>query len=260
MRIVIEKTANAVFENAAERLAQLVQRRPNAVLGLATGRTMVGTYSALVRHHRDGLSLAGITTFNLDEYVGMKGDDPRSFHHFMVKHLVEPTDLPPSSLNMPDGHADDLFAEAARYEQAIDDAGGLDLQLLGMGRNGHIGFNEPGSSLRSLTRVKALTRDTLEANKNDLEGTNPEAALTMGLGTILNARSCLLLATGGAKAYAVKAMAEGPLTARVPASVLQLHRDVIVIVDEAAAALLDHYDYYVRAEKLQRQLEERHSP
>ena len=113
---------------------------------------------------------------------------------------------------MPDGHAEDVFAEAERYETAIEAAGGIDLQLLGMGRNGHVGFNEPGSSLASVTRIKALTRDTLEANKDDLEGSNPEAALTMGLGTILNARQCLLLATGGAKAYAVKAMAEGPLT------------------------------------------------
>lgn len=261
MRVVIEPTAKAVSRNAAGRLAALVRSRPDCVLGLATGQTMVEVYRELVRRHReDGLSLGGVKTFNLDEYVGVAPEDPRSFHHFMLRHLVAPTDLRPEAAHVPDGHASDLFAEAERYEGAIAEAGGLDLQLLGLGRNGHLGFNEPGSSLKSLTRVKALTRETLEANREDLGAEqhappSPNAAITMGLGTILSARACILLALGEAKADAVVAMIEGPVTARLPASALQMHRDVVVLLDEPAASKLANREYYLRAEELQRQLE-----
>jgi glucosamine-6-phosphate deaminase len=217
-------------------------------------------YARLAAIHRDeGLSLRGITTFNLDEYVGATRDDAWSFYRFTLRHLVEPTDLPAASVHVPDGAASDIFAEAERYDAAIREAGGIDLQLLGLGQNGHIGFNEPGSSLGSATRAKALTEQTLRANQADLPalgGERPEAAITVGLGTILSARSCLLLAVGSAKAAAVAAMVEGPVTARVPASVLQHHPNATVVLDASAAAGLAAQEYYEHAERLQRQLEE----
>ncbi len=164
-----------------------------------------------------------------------------------------------ATVRAPDGAAPDIFAEAERYESAIREAGGVDLQLLGLGQNGHIGFNEPGSSLGSGTRAKALTEETLRANQDDLpalDGHRPQAAITVGLGTILAAPSCLLLAVGSAKAPAVAAMIEGPVTARVPASVLQQHPNATVVLDASAAAELEAREYYEHAERLQRQLED----
>ncbi len=261
MRVVIEETAEAVYRTAASWIAQLIRSQPASVLGLATGRTMVPFYAELVRLHREeGLTLAEVVTFNLDEYVGVAPEDPRSFHQFMQENLVTATDLPPDSVHLPNGLAEDLFAEADHYESLIWEAGGIDLQLLGLGKNGHLGFNEPGSSLRSLTRVKALTRDTLLANERDLPelgSGHPEAAITMGLGTILDARRCFLLALDESKADAVAAMIEGPVAAHLPASALQMHRQVTVILDAAAASKLHDQDYYLRAEAMQRKLEGR---
>jgi glucosamine-6-phosphate deaminase len=258
---VIEETPEAVYRTAASWMAELIRSQPACVLGLATGRTMVPLYAELVRLHREeDLALVEVTTFNLDEYVGVAHQDPRSFHHFMHEHLVSPTDLRSESVHLPDGFAEDLFAEADRYESLIREAGGIDLQLLGLGKNGHLGFNEPGSSLTSLTRVKALTRDTLHANEQDLPDLGSgrlEVAITMGLGTILAARRCFLLALGASKADAVAAMIEGPVAAHLPASTLQMHRQVTVILDAAAAAKLADQDYYLRAEALQRKLEGR---
>jgi len=222
---------------------------------------MEPVYTRLVAIHRqDGLSLRGVSTFNLDEYIGASVDDVWSLRRFTLDHLVEPTDLPADAAHAPDGMARDVFAEADRYEQTIRRAGGIDLQLLGLGRNGHIGFNEPGSSLGSWTRVKALTAETLRANRDDLPAVAaaaPQAAITMGLGTILAARACLLLAIGAAKSRAVAAMIEGPVTARVPASALQHHPRVMAILDEASAGELEDHEYYRAAERLQRRLEER---
>jgi glucosamine-6-phosphate deaminase len=260
VRIVIESSAQAAEERIARIVADAIRWNPSCVLGLAAGRTVEPVYARLAAIHREeGLSLRTVTTFNLDEYVGATHDDSWSFHRFVAEHLVEPTDLPASSVHAPEGNAADLFAEAQRYEEAIQRAGGIDLQLLGLGQNGHIGFNEPGSSLASPTRAKALTEETLRANQADLAAsgsTAPQAAITMGLGTILAARACLLLAVGSAKANAVAAMVEGPVTARVPASVLQQHPRATVVLDAAAAAQLEARDYYERAERLQRQLEE----
>jgi glucosamine-6-phosphate deaminase len=256
---VIEPEADAAADRVAALVAQAIRSKPRCVLGLAAGRTMEPVYAKLVeRHEREGLSLRDVTAFNLDEYIGAAPDDAWSFRSFALRHLVGPTDLPPASIHAPSGVAPDVFAEARRYEEAIADAGGIDLQLLGLGRNGHVGFNEPGSSLGSRTRAKALTQETLRANRDELPALGraaPQAAITMGLGTILAARACLLLATGSAKAAAVAALVEGPVTSRLPASILQHHPEATVVLDEAAARRLQDRPYYRRAEALQRRLE-----
>jgi glucosamine-6-phosphate deaminase len=259
MRVAIEKDEAAAAERAAAVVARLVRSRHRCILGLASGRTMEPVYASLTRQHRgEGLSFRDVSAFGLDEYIGAATSDPWGFHAFLRRHLVNETDLPRASVHLPNGKARDVFAEAARFERAIERAGGIDLQLLGLGRNGHLGFNQPGSSLGSRTRVKALTRETLTDNRDDLPDlgdAKPSAAITMGLATILATHACLLLAVGAAKAAAVAAMVEGPLAARVPASVLQLHPKATVVLDEAAAAQLERVEYYRRAEEIQRELE-----
>jgi glucosamine-6-phosphate deaminase len=259
MRVVIEPTAE-LHRLAARCVAAAVRARPACVLGLATGRSMLPLYDELARlHAAEGLSFARVTAFNLDEYVGVAPDEPGSFRHFMREHFQARTDLPARSLHLPEA-AGRAPEEAARaYEAAIRAAGGIDLQLLGLGRNAHIGFNEPGSSLASRTRVKALAEETRAANRDALPG-RVRMAITMGLGTILDARACLLIATGAAKAAAVAAAIEGPLSASAPASVLQLHPQVIAYVDEAASAGLVRRRYYLEAEALQRRLEREGHP
>jgi glucosamine-6-phosphate deaminase len=259
VRVVIEASAEDASSRVAELVARKIRSNPCCVLGLATGRTMEPVYAKLAAAHRNGgVSLSQVRTFSLDEYIGATREDSWSFASFATRHLVAPTDLPPSSVHVPDGAAADILLEAEQYEGAIRRSGGIDLQLLGLGANGHIGFNEPGSSLRSRTRVKALTAETLRANQDDLPlpaDALPRAAITVGLGTILSARACVLIAVGSAKAAAVAAMVEGPVTAKVPASVLQLHPAVTAVLDEAAAADLEGRAYYATAERLQREFE-----
>jgi len=260
MRVVIEPHAEAAVANVAFRVTKLLQRPGPCVLGLATGNTMTPLYRELVRRHRrEGLSFARAQTFNLDEYVGLGPDDGASFAAFMREHLFSKVDLDPERTHLPDGLAKDPLREAASYEGRIQAAGGIDLQLLGIGRNGHLGFNEPGSSLASRTHVTSLTLGTIEANRAELADlpAPPVLAITMGLGTILAARACLLLALGDAKAEPVAAAIEGPLTAQVPASVLQLHPDATVVLDPAAAAALARRYAYFEAEAMQRALEMR---
>ncbi len=246
MKLLILESAGAATDRAAELLAGAVRRNPAGVLGLATGGTMLPVYDRLRRHHAEGLSFAGITTFNLDEYVGLAPDHPRSYHRYMREALFAHIDVDPARTHLPRGDAADPQAEADRYEALIAACGGIDLQLLGLGKNGHIGFNEPTSSLGSRTRVKTLTRDTREANRRFFAGDEetPRYAITMGIGSILEARECLLLATGPDKAAAVAAMVEGPLSAVCPGSALQLHRRATVVLDRAAAAGLALTDYY----------------
>ena len=246
MKVLILENAAAVADRAAETVACLLRARPDAVLGLATGETMRPVYARLVELHRAGRAdFARSVTFNLDEYVGISPDHPASFHSFMQQALFGPVGLPPARCHLPRGDATDPAAEAERYEAAIITAGGIDLQLLGIGRNGHLAFNEPTSSLASRTRVKTLTETTRQANAPAFApGPVPRHALTMGIGTILDSRSCLLLATGTAKAAAVARMIEGPLGADCPASALQLHPAVTVILDQAAAERLALRDYY----------------
>jgi len=261
MRVVIEPEAE-LYRLAARRVAAEIRARPACVLGLATGRTMIPLYDELARLHRaEGLSFAAVTAFDLDEYVGVDPDEPGSFRHFVRERLQRRTDLRPEALHAPDGLARDPAAAARAYEAELGAAGGVDLQLLGLGVNAHIGFNEPGSSLASRTRVKTLSDETLVANREGLPAAVRERrlAITMGLGTILEARQCLCIATGAAKAGAVAALVEGPVTASAPGSVLQLHPDVIAYVDEAAAAGLLRRRYYLDAEARERALEARQS-
>lgn len=248
MELIVRPTPEHVTRLAARLVADAVRSRPELVLGCATGRTMDGLYDELVRLARTGeLDLSRVTTFNLDEYVGLAADDPRSYHYYMRTRLVEPAGLAAERVHLPNGTADDLPAAAREYEDAIRRAGGIDLQLLGLGATGHIGFNEPLSSLMSRTREKALTPETRAQNAG-LFGGEPDAvpprALTMGVGTILEARSVLMLVTGGHKAEILAAATEGPITARISATALQLHPRCRVLVDEAAAARLEGLEYY----------------
>ena len=208
---------------------------------------MLPLYATLAERCRSGLvSFARARTFNLDEYVGVGPDHPCSFHRYMADAFFGTTDIDPRQAHLPRGDAPDPDAEAARYEARIVEAGGIDLQLLGIGRNGHIGFNEPTSSLGSRTRTKTLTESTRAANRSffDRDEDVPRFAITMGIATILDARACLMLATGPAKAEAVAAMIEGPVSAYCPASALQLHPKVTVVLDKAAAGRLRLADYY----------------
>lgn len=244
MEIVICPDADRAETLTAAIVAARVAENPECVLGLPTGRTMIGVYARLAAGE---VSLRRVTTFNLDEYVGLGAGDPQSFAAYMARHFVEPTGIDPARVHLPDGRASDLAAEAARYEAAIAAAGGIDLQLLGIGRTGHIGFNEPMSSLNSRTRDKLLTPETREQNAGDFGGNAdavPARALTMGVGTILEAKEVVLLAVGEAKADVIRRTLEGPVTAQVTATALQFHNACTIVLDEAAASRLDMRDYY----------------
>ncbi|MBO9577186.1 MAG: glucosamine-6-phosphate deaminase [Microbacteriaceae bacterium] len=244
--VVIVPDAETAGEIAAAEIAELVGRRPDAVLGLATGSTPLSTWAELARRRLD---LSSVRGFALDEYVGLPAGHPESYRAVITREVVEPLGLDPAKVHVPaEGRSGGEFATAgADYEAMIDAAGGVDLQILGIGRTGHIGFNEPGSSFASLTRVKTLTQQTRIDNARFFGGdvdAVPMHCVTQGLGTILRARKLVLLAFGEAKADAVAAAVEGPVTASHPGSAIQLHRDVRVIVDEAAAARLRYLDYY----------------
>lgn len=248
MEVVIVESAAAGSELVAGAVAALLRHRPDAVLGVATGSTPLGVYDALVRlHDESGLSFARAQAFALDEYVGLPADHPESYRAVLEREFVSRVDFADDALHTPDGWAADIPAACASYEQAIRTAGGIDLQLLGIGSDGHIGFNEPSSSLASLTRVKTLTAAT-RADNARFFGDDPQAVpshvLTQGIGTILRARHVVLLAWGAGKAAAVAAAVEGPLTAMIPASALQLHQHATVVVDDAAAGQLRHREYY----------------
>jgi len=241
MSLVIAPSPEAACARAAELVAALLAARPAAVLALPVGATPRPVYAELRRRHRAGaLSFARATTFSLDEYVGIAPDDPRSFHHTLRDELYDHVDLRPEHIHGPDGAAADLDAAAAGYEQAIAGTGGIDLALLGIGGNGHIAFNEPGSPFASRTRVVALAADTRAAAAASFGGAAavPTHALTIGIATILAARQCILLAHGAGKAAIVALALEGPIAPEIPASALRLHTDATVILDAAAASRL----------------------
>ncbi|MBI1172305.1 glucosamine-6-phosphate deaminase [bacterium] len=247
MKVLIKSDAARAVDCVAGLIVARLQRLPTSVLGLATGGTMEAVYARLIAAHREGaVSFARARSFNLDEYVGLAPDHPCSYWRYMREHLFDRVDFPPGATLLPRGDAPDPEAEAQRYEAAIVAAGDIGLQLLGLGTNGHIGFNEPTSSLSSLTRIKTLTRSTRAANARffDRPEDVPRLAITMGIGTILRAQEVILLACGPAKAEAAAALIEGPLAAACPASALQLHRKVTVVLDQAAASRLALRDYY----------------
>jgi len=257
MRVIVEQNLEGVSRRAAQCVAELVRRKPTCVLGLATGSTPLGTYAELIRLHREeGLDFSRVVTFNLDEYVGLSPSDPHSYRYFMQHNFLDHINIDPRDTHVPDGRALDFAAYCEQYERMIADEGGIDLQILGIGSDGHIALNEPGSSLGSRTRLKTLTTETVRDNARFFGGGNdvPRLAITMGVGTILESRQCLLLAAGHSKAKAIRDTIEGPITAQVTASALQLHRDVIAILDEEAARLLERRDYYREVERLQAEL------
>lgn len=247
MQIVILDTPEQVANYGADRFADQLNNKPDSVLGLATGSTPIALYSALIaRVQRGELSFAKARTFNLDEYLGLAGTHPQSYRYFMNEHLFRHLDIDLANTAVPDGATEEPLAACDAYEAAIETAGGIDLQLLGIGRNGHIGFNEPSSSLASRTRVKTLTPDTVKANQRFFEDGEfqPHLSITMGIGTIMEARQILLLATGESKAAAVRATVEGPLAARCPASILQMHPKATLVLDRAAASQLEDVAFY----------------
>jgi glucosamine-6-phosphate deaminase len=247
MEVIIQPAKEAAARLAARIIARELRTNPHLVLGLATGKTMECVYRALVRmRQEEGLDFSLCRTFNLDEYVGLFPSDPNSYRHYMNRHLFDHVNIDLRNTHLPNGLAEDLDQECRRYEAAIQRFGGIDLQLLGIGKAGHIGFNEPLSALRSRTRVKALTPTTLRQNAPFFGGEDkmPRRAITMGVGTIIEARRCLLLATGESKAAMLAQAVEGPITSMISASALQLHARCTVVVDEAAASRLAGKDYY----------------
>ena len=248
MEIIIKQNADRASHASARVVARLVREKPNAVLGLATGSTPLMLYRELVRMHKEeGLDFSRVTTFNLDEYIGLKKEHPQSYYTFMWENLFSQINIKPENVHLPDGMAADVPASCAAYEQAILNAGGIDLQVLGIGSDGHIGFNEPTSSFASRTRIKTLTQQTVADNARFFDGDGskvPHHCITMGIGTIMDAQMNLMLAFGAGKADAVSAMVEGPVAAIMPASILQHHPSAKVFIDEAAASALKLSNYY----------------
>ncbi|MBS5449754.1 MAG: glucosamine-6-phosphate deaminase [Coriobacteriia bacterium] len=241
MELIVAKSYEEMSRLAADVLASCVIAKPNCVLGLATGTTPIGLYTELVNDYKAGkLSFKDVTTFNLDEYVGLEGTHPQSYRWFMRHHLFDHIDIDIAKTHTPDVACADEAEASAAYEKAIEQAGGVDIQLLGIGNNGHIGFNEPCDEFARVTHTVTLTQSTREANSRLFDSIDevPTHARTMGIGTIMRARKLLLVANGPAKASIVKQALYGPVTPQVPASILQFHPDVTVIVDPEAAAEL----------------------
>jgi len=248
MEVVPLGSADEIAALAADVFEAVVRRKPDAVLGLATGSTPLPAYRELIRRREAGVgpSYAAVTCFNLDEYVGLPIGHEQSYRSTIARELTDGLDISPERVNGPDPDPDGLPTAGERYEALIGEAGGVDVQILGIGSDGHLAFNEPGSSLASRTRIKTLTAETQKDNARFFGSPDqvPTHVLTQGLGTILAARHLLLIATGADKAAAVASAVEGPVSASCPASVLQLHPHVTVLLDPAAAARLTRLDYY----------------
>jgi glucosamine-6-phosphate deaminase len=247
MEIIIRDDPESVARTSAALVSAVIRKRPNAVLGVATGSSPLGTYAELRRLVESGrLDLGETSAFALDEYVGIPEDHPQSYATVIRTEVVEPLRMDPRRVHVPDGRAADLVAACQEYEDAIAAAGGIDVQILGVGANGHIGFNEPTSSFASRTRIKTLAARTRADNARFFSSPEevPTHCLTPGLGTIMEARQVVLVAQGAAKAAAVAAVVEGPVSARWPGSILQHHPNAVVVVDAAAAARLELADYY----------------
>ncbi|MEZ4703475.1 MAG: glucosamine-6-phosphate deaminase [Rhodothermales bacterium] len=228
-------------------MAEQIRKKPDSVIGFATGSTPLGLYQRLVSMHRDaGLDFSKVTTFNLDEYIGLLPRHDQSYNRFMWEHLFSHINVSPERVFIPNGMADDVPKFCEWYEEQIERAGGIDLQILGIGANGHLAFNEPGSSLGSRTRIKTLTADTVRVNARFFQNLNevPRFAITMGIGTIMESRRLLLLASGEGKAAAIQATLEGPVTAMVPSTIVQMHRQADVIIDEKAASKLRYKHHH----------------
>ncbi len=247
MEVIIKKTASDASLIAARLIARQIRLKPTSVLGLATGHTPLETYRHLIRMHKqDGLDFSRVTTFNLDEYVGLSPEHPSSYHSFMWENFFHHININRARVNIPNGLSPDIPEHCREYEDKIRACGGIDIQLLGIGSDGHIGFNEPSSSLSSRTRMKTLTQRTIQDNSSFFGSPDkvPLHVLTMGIGTIMDSRCCILLAFGTRKAESVAKMVEGPVTAMVPATALQWHPVTTVLIDEDASVKLTRKDYY----------------
>ena len=244
--VVIVESPEAGGVLVARHIAAKVRAHPAFTLGVATGSTPLPVYAALERERAAGLDFSGVTAFALDEYVGLPRDHPESYHSVIRREVTEPLRLDPARVHVPDGDEAAIATAGERYETALAAHGGVDLQLLGIGTDGHVGFNEPGSSLASSTRIKTLTAQTRADNARFFDRPEhvPTHCITQGIGTILRARHLVLLAFGAGKADAVAGAVEGPVTASVPGSCIQLHEHVTVVVDEPAAERLERIDYY----------------
>jgi glucosamine-6-phosphate deaminase len=241
MKIIVVEDYAELSAKAAQIVAAQVILKGNAVLGLATGSTPEGMYSRLAGLNREGVvDFSGVVTFNLDEYCGLSPTHPQSYHYYMHQHFFDHVNVRPQNIHIPAGDVADSGAFCREYDQAIAAAGGIDLQILGIGVNGHIGFNEPGSCLNVGTHVVDLTAETIAANSRFFASPDevPRQAVTMGMGSIMRAKRILLLAGGKNKAAAIKETVSGKITTAVPASFLQLHRKATLIVDKEAASLL----------------------
>lgn len=241
MLVIVKDDYDGMSKEAARLVADRLRKKPNLVLGLATGSTPLGLYKELIRMHRDeGLDFSKVTTFNLDEYVGLPPTHDQSYYYYMHENLFKHINLDERHIHFPLGMSKDIDLFCTWYEQRIGECGGIDLQVLGIGANGHIAFNEPGSSLGSRTRIKTLTGTTQRDNARFFKSKEevPRYAITMGVGTIMDAKELLLLANNATKADAVKSAVEGPITAMCPASIIQMHRLAFVFLDKEAASKL----------------------
>lgn len=242
MKVIVEKNYDEMSKKASEIIALEVKNNPHAILGLATGSTPIGTYKELIRMHKEeNLDFSKIKTFNLDEYVGLDGDHPNSYRYFMDEELFNHINIAKENTNVPDGKTKDLLSFCRDYDKRIEEAGGVDLQLLGIGSNGHIAFNEPADELSANTSIVKLTEETINANARFFDSIDevPKEAISMGIGSILKAKKILLLANGKGKAEAIKKLLNSDkVSTRLPASFLYLHPDVTIIVDEDAYSLV----------------------
>ncbi len=242
MKLFVADSYEAMSRIAADVIESVIAEKPDCVLGLATGTTPIGLYADLAADCKAGkVSFAGVTTFNLDEYCGLEGTHPQSYRYFMNDNLFDHVDVDVARTHIPDASREDEAEASRAYEDAIEAAGGIDVQLLGIGHNGHIGFNEPGDDFSTRTHEVELTESTIEANSRLFDSADevPRRARTMGVGTIMRARKVLLVANGAGKANIVKESLFGPVTPRVPASILQFHPDLTVVVDREAGALIE---------------------
>lgn len=246
MRVIIANNYEEMSKIAAREIAKLLYIKPEAVLGLATGSTPEGVYKELVELNKQNkVDFSRAVTFNLDEYKGLNGEHPQSYRFFMNSNLFNHVNIDKIRTHVPSGIAEDIEKECTKYDEAIEAAGGIDLQLLGIGGNGHIGFNEPSDYLNLSTHLTDLTEDTIKANARFFDSIDevPTQAITMGLGSIMRAKKIMLLASGEKKAEIIAKLVEDKISTRIPASILQVHQDVLVIIDKEAASLLKNSNY-----------------
>lgn len=242
MKLIVVNNYEELSKVAAKEFSKIIKEKENVVLGLATGGSPVGMYKELIRmYEQKELNFSKTTTVNLDEYIGLNPEHNQSYRYFMNNNLFNHINIDKSNTFVPNGLAEDLEAQCKEYDQKIVELGGIDIQLLGVGNNGHIAFNEPNSELSSGTHIISLTDNTIEANARFFDNIDdvPRKAITMGVGGIMKAKKIILIASGESKAEAIKGIFSGKITTANPATMLQMHRDVTVIVDEAAAKLIN---------------------